>query len=86
MNARLRYQIMSPIWAWHSRYQVCREKPNPWRHGGRRGKKRPFVTVHAVPRSVFAYRALRKNGWRSSRPPRSWLRAWLCFCEIGLQS
>lgn len=72
------------IWPWRSRYQVSRSKPNPWRHGGRQGKKRPTVNEFQFPKNAFAYRKLQREGWRSCYPIDHWLRrTWLKV--VGIQ-
>lgn len=66
-------------WPWDTRYQVSRKKPNPWRHGGRRGvKRKPTLDEFRFVQNVREYRNLCREGWNTCYPRGHWLReTWL---------
>lgn len=72
------YKLKILWWAWNSRYQVSRSKPNPWRHGGRRGRKQPIIHEFRFPTNVIEYRRLCHASWKTCHTRGEFLReTWL---------
>lgn len=60
---RVKHFFLRPVWRFNNRYNLYRSKPNPWRHGGRRGKKKPTISEYKQASSYREYRTLQAEGW-----------------------
>lgn len=60
--------LMCIWWRFASRFDCYREKPNPWRHAGRRGKKAGPLLQFRRCASQREFRRRRLAGWKPSYP------------------